>query len=55
MAQIQFSLIIKKKIGRTDNIFTLVPITSRFYLSPPPLPPRLPLKVEVICVSPRSL
>ena len=58
MAQIQFSLIKKKKIGRPEHSLTLRslhPITSHFYLTPPHSPspsPTLPThKVDVTCVS----
>ena len=50
MAQIQFYLIKKKKIGRPEQLLTPTPlrqVTSHLCLRPPP-----PLKVDVICVSP---
>ena len=50
MAQTQFSLINKIKIGRPEHSLTpypLYPIASHFCLNAPP-----PLKVDVICVSP---
>ena len=53
MAQIQFSLIKKAKIGRPEHLLTLHPlhpITSHFCL-PHPLHPPPPIKVDVICVS----
>ena len=53
MPQIQFSLIKKIKIRRPEhslNPHPLRPITSHFCLSPTPI--AIPLKVEVICVSP---
>ena len=53
-AQIQFSLIKKIKIGRTEHLLTphpLCPTTSYFCLTTLPTS----LKVEVICVSPRIM
>ena len=50
MAQIEFSLTKKIKIERQEILLTpipLRPITSQFFLIPPP-----PLKVGVMCVSP---
>ena len=49
MAQIEFSLTKKIKIGRQEVLLTpipLCPITSQYFLIPPPL------KVDVMCVSP---
>ena len=53
MAQIQFSLIKKIKIGRPEHSLThhpLRPITSNFSLTP-----LSPLKVDVMCVSSLSI
>ena len=54
MAQIQFSLLEKIKIGCPEHSLTPYPLTSdnipsHFYLTAPPL---APLKLDVICVSP---
>ena len=57
MAQIQFSLIEKIKIGCPEHSLTPYSppsdnIPSHFYLTPPPPSPLALLKVNVICVSP---
>ena len=57
MVLVQFSLLKKLKIERTENLlppFPLVPlgtITSHFCFTPTPLP----LKVDAICVLPRIM
>ena len=53
MAQIQFSLIKKIKIGHPEHSLTPHPSTSdNISFLPYPPPPLSPLKVDVICVSP---
>ena len=57
MAQIQFSLIEKIKIGCPEHSLTPYPptsdnIPSHFYLTPPPLPPCSPQSERHMCITP---
>ena len=52
MAQIQFSLIKKIKIGRSEHLLIPHSPTSNNILPPPSPRPPTPLKLDVICVSP---